>query len=86
MKIKILIVMVLTGCLSITQSNAQSRNISQKHFLNFGPQVSYNLEQKIVLVGGGIGYEYRLHKNGALQLTLTITQALATRIIHQAII
>lgn len=66
MKIKTLIVMALTGCLSITQSNAQNQTTKLKHSINFGPQVGYHLDQKIVLFGAGIGYEYRLNNNWGL--------------------
>jgi hypothetical protein len=59
MKIKILIV-VFTLCLFMTRSYAQSSGVAKNHFLNIGPQVSFDLEQEKTLLGIGAGYEYRL--------------------------
>lgn len=62
MKTKNIIIITLIFGLCVTKIFAQS----QKHYLNFGPQLSYNLEQKILLLGVGAGYEYRLAKNWGL--------------------
>lgn len=57
--------MLLTVCLYISKSQAQQPAYRQ-HNLSFGPQFSYNLEQKKALFGGGAGYEFRLNNRWGL--------------------
>jgi hypothetical protein len=59
MKTKTLIA-ILSLCLFITKSHAQNQKMTKNHYLNFGPQVSYDFEQEKTLLGIGAGYEYRL--------------------------
>ena len=66
MKTKIIIVLALLLGLSASKGRAQNQKISQRHFLNFGPQLSYNLERKQMLFGGGAGYEYRINQHWGL--------------------
>lgn len=59
MKTKNLIV-VFVLILLITRSHAQSQNIAKNHYLNFGPQISYDVDREKTLLGIGAGYEYRI--------------------------
>jgi len=57
--------MLLTICLYISKSQAQ-QSAYRLHNLSFGPQFSYNLEQKKGLYGGGVAYEFRLNNKWGL--------------------
>ncbi|HMI02373.1 MAG TPA: outer membrane beta-barrel protein [Pedobacter sp.] len=69
MKIKNLIVVFALG-LFMTRSHAQSPNMVKNHYLNFGPQVSYDIEQEKTLLGIGAGYEYRLTQQWGLTVNV----------------
>ena len=66
MKTKIIIVLALILGLSALNGHAQNQKISQRHFLNFGPQFNYNPEKRLMLLGGGVGYEYRINRHWGL--------------------
>ena len=83
MKPKTIILLALILGLSASKGRAQNQKISQRHFLNFGPQISYNLERKRMLLGGGAGYEYRINEHWGLTATANFNMGFEDKTSHQ---